>query len=93
MDVSGDLLSVSVPLGIYETMEAYCSALQEAGRDHHPTELKYFGVKFDPTLPIVRLRVLELTLHLGRPALVANLHDCWGLKLLCVHDDRNLIDF
>lgn len=54
MAVNDNLVAVTVPLGIYTTMEAYCSALQEAGRDQHPTELKHFGVRFDPTQPFVR---------------------------------------
>lgn len=54
MEVSGDLVSVTVPLGVYSTMKAYCSALQEAARDQYPTELRHFGVKFDPTQPFVR---------------------------------------
>eukprot|EP00752_Nemacystus_decipiens_P008302 g7422.t1 len=53
MEVGGDVVAVRVPLGIYATMQAYCSALQEAGRDQHPTELKYFGVKSDATQPFV----------------------------------------
>lgn len=75
MKVSGDLVAVSMPLGIYDTMEAFCSALQEAGRDQHPTELKYFGVKFDPAQPFVRVlatfRMLEIALHLKRPSMSA----------------------
>lgn len=77
MEVHDDLVAVAVPLGIYATMEAYCSALQEAGRDQHPTELKHFGVKFDPMQPFVRsmatARIRELALHLTRHSVVANL--------------------
>lgn len=54
MEVGGDLVAVTVPLGVYATMAAYCSALQEAGRDQHPAELKHFGIKLDPTQPFVR---------------------------------------
>lgn len=54
MDVSGDVVAVAVPLGVYHSREAYFSALQEAGRDQHPKELKHFGVKFDPAQPFVR---------------------------------------
>lgn len=63
MEVSGDQVAVTVPLGIYPTMDAYCSALQEAGRDQHPTELKFFGVKFDPKQPFVRSTAVFTTLN------------------------------
>ncbi|CAM9150534.1 unnamed protein product [Ectocarpus sp. 12 AP-2014] len=55
MDVSGVAVAVSVPLGVYNTIGAYFMALQEAGRDQHPTELRHFGVKFDPAQPFVML--------------------------------------
>ena len=55
MDVSGVAVAVSVPLGVYNTIGAYFTALQEAGRDQHPTELRHFGVKFDPAQPFVSL--------------------------------------
>ncbi|CAM9873724.1 unnamed protein product [Ectocarpus sp. 6 AP-2014] len=55
MDVSGVAVAVSVPLGVYSTIGAYFTALQEAGRDQHPTELRHFGVKFDPAQPFVML--------------------------------------
>ncbi|CAM9441290.1 unnamed protein product [Scytosiphon promiscuus] len=55
MDVNGDVVTVSVPEGVYATKEAYFSALQDAGRDQHPKQLEYFGVKFDPAQPFVVL--------------------------------------
>lgn len=95
MEVSGDLVAVSVPLGIYDTMEAYCSALQEAGRDQHPTELKYFGVKCDAARPFVSvtwasvLRALEgraaseitpCTVWWRTRPIVAGISRGWGIE-------------
>lgn len=53
MEVDDKVVAVTVPLGIYPSPAAYFSALQEAGRDQYPVDLKYFGVKFDPTQPFV----------------------------------------
>lgn len=54
IDVNGHEVSVAVPLGVYASRQAYFSALQESGRDQHPKQLKYFGVKFDSAQPFVR---------------------------------------
>lgn len=57
------MVAVAVPLGVYASRQAYFSALQEAGRDQHPKELKYFGVKFDPLQPFVRQALEHMILR------------------------------
>lgn len=53
MDVGGDVIAVSIPLGVYVTEGAFFSALQEAGRDRYPKHLQFFGVKYDRAQPFV----------------------------------------
>lgn len=53
MEVDSDVVAVSVPLGVYNSREAYFSALQDAGRDQHPKKLQSFGVKYSRTHPFV----------------------------------------
>lgn len=59
MDVNGEVIAISLPSGAYATREAYFSALQDAGRDQHPKQLKCFGVKFDPAQPFVSAVILH----------------------------------
>lgn len=53
MNIGGDLVAVSVALGIYNTREAYFLALQEAARDQYPKTLGLFGVNHGRTQPFV----------------------------------------
>lgn len=53
MKVCGDEVSVALPLGIYNTREAFFTAVQEAARDQHPKQLRLFGVKYSPARSFV----------------------------------------
>lgn len=54
LEIDGKAMSVKVPLGVYGSRQAFFSALQDAGRDQHPKQLRLFGVKFSSHQPFVR---------------------------------------